>query len=84
MSRSEKKTAEQVLQALSAADALDAFENLPGSEQGRFLLWIAKASDDEAYRRRTDILVLAMRMVAPALRPGAGVTPPKARSAPVA
>lgn len=51
--------------ALVAADALASFERLPLAEQERFMAWIAKARDDEAYWRRIDILVLGMRMAPP-------------------
>lgn len=52
--------------ALESADARDAFYSLPSSDQERFMRWIVKANDDEAYWRRIDILVLAMRMAPPA------------------
>ena len=81
MTRSEDGVREHLLGALTTADALDAFLNLPSLEQERFSRWIAIAADDAAYWRRIDILVLAMRMVAPPLRPGARAIPPSAGSA---
>ena len=84
MTRPDDAVREHLLGALTTADALDAFLNLPPSEQERFSRWIAVAADDAAYRRRIDILVLAMSMVAPALRPAPEVTPPRAGTVPLA
>lgn len=46
---------------MALGDVLDTFQALPEPDKHEFERWIAKASDDVAYRRRIDILVMAMR-----------------------
>ena len=62
MSTPEHDPTNDLLRALVAGDAVSAFQRLPLEEQDRFLAWIAKAPDAEAYWRRIDILVLGMQM----------------------
>ena len=62
MSIPQQNPTNDLLHALAAADVLDVFQSLPLEEQDRFLAWIEKASDGEAYRRRIDILVMGIQM----------------------
>lgn len=62
MSVPQQNPTNDLLHALVAAGAVEAFQRLPLEEQDKFLAWIEKAPDAEAYRRRIDILVVAIRM----------------------
>ena len=61
MSVTAKITAEDLLDALAAADVLEIFLRLSEAERENFSSWIGKARDDESHWRRIDALVLAMR-----------------------
>lgn len=41
---------------------MDTFQALPLYDQDKFLAWVERAPDEDAYRRRIDILVMGMRM----------------------
>ena len=58
----DKITADDLLDTLGAADALETFLHLPQEEQDNFARWIGKSRDDESHWRRINALVLAMRM----------------------
>lgn len=55
-------TADDLLDALAAADSLETFLRLPPEAQEHFALWIGKARDDESHWRRINALALALRM----------------------
>ncbi|HYO61104.1 MAG TPA: YdeI/OmpD-associated family protein [Actinomycetota bacterium] len=55
-------TADDLLDALAAADALETFLRLPPEAQEHFALWIGKSRDDESHWRRINALALALRM----------------------
>ena len=55
-------TADDLLDALAAADALETFLRLPPEAQEHFTLWIGKSRDDESHWRRINALALALRM----------------------
>ena len=55
-------TADDLLDTLAAADALETFLRLPMEDQDNFARWIGKSRDDESHWRRINALVLAMRM----------------------
>lgn len=61
MSSEEKITADDLLNAMAAADVLDSFCRLPEASKREFQEWIGKARDSEAHWRRIDTLVMAMR-----------------------
>lgn len=61
MSPEDKITADDLLNAMAAADALDTFCHLPEASRLEFEEWIGKARDNEAHWRRIDALVMAMR-----------------------
>ena len=65
MSSPEQKRTNDLLQALVAGHALDTFRALPLEKQQDFCAWIARASDDRAYWRRIDILVMGMQQAPP-------------------
>lgn len=63
MSSAEGKiTADDLLDTLAAADALEAFLRLPMADQENFSRWIGKARDDESHWRRINALALAIRL----------------------
>lgn len=55
-------TAEDLLNALAEADALQTFLRLPREDQQIFSHWIGKSRDDESHWRRINALVLAMKI----------------------
>lgn len=55
-------TADDLLDTLAAADALDTFLRLPPEDQERFSAWIGKSRDDESHWRRINALTLALKM----------------------
>ena len=55
-------TADDLLDTLAAADALQTFLHLPPKDQENFARWIGKSRDDESHWRRINALVLALRM----------------------
>ena len=57
-----KITAEDLLETLAAADALQTFLRLPPEDRENFIRWIGKSRDDESHWRRINALVLAIRM----------------------
>lgn len=57
-----KITADDLLDTLAAADALQTFLHLPLEDQESFARWIGKSRDDESHWRRINALVLAMRI----------------------
>lgn len=61
-SDSGKITADDLLDTLAAADALEAFLRLPVADQESFSRWIGKARDDESHWRRINALALAIRL----------------------
>lgn len=61
----ERSQRDDLLRALAGSAALDRFQALPLEDQDRFWAWIAKSRDEEAYWRRIDILVIAMRVAPP-------------------
>ena len=61
MSSEDKITPDDLLDAMAAADVLDAFCQLPEASRKEFEEWIGKARDNEAHWRRIDTLVMAMR-----------------------
>lgn len=58
----ERRIEDELLTAFAATDSLDAFRRLPLGEQEEFFKWIQKAPDEGSRWRRTDALVLAMRI----------------------
>ena len=62
MSSENMITAEDLLDTLAAADALETFLRLPQEEQDRFAAWIGRSRDDESAWRRINALTLAIRM----------------------
>ena len=58
----DKITANDLLDTLAAADALNTFLRLPPADQDNFSRWIGKARNDESHWRRINALVLAMRI----------------------
>lgn len=58
----EQDSTNDLLKALATWDVVDTFQALPLYDQDKFVAWITRAPDEEAYRRRIDILVLGMRM----------------------
>lgn len=54
--------AEDLIEALAAADVLEKFCHLPEADQDRFSQWIGQASDVDSNWRRIEALVLALRM----------------------
>lgn len=57
-----KITAEDLIEALEAADALETFCRLPDEDQEKFIRWIGMARDNDAHWRRVEALVLALRI----------------------
>lgn len=55
-------TADDLLDKLAAADALETFLRLPPDDQENFARWIGKSRDDESHWRRINALVLALRI----------------------
>ena len=55
-------TADDLLDTLAAADALETFLRLPKEAQDDFARWIGKSRDDESHWRRINALALAMRI----------------------
>ena len=55
-------TADDLLDTLAAADALETFLRLPRADQDKFARWIGKSRDDESHWRRINALALAIRM----------------------
>lgn len=55
-------TAEDLLNALAEADALETFLRLPPEDQDCFSAWIGKSRNDESHWRRISALVLAMKI----------------------
>ena len=62
MSAQERRVEDELLAAFAATDSLVAFRQLPLDDQENFFRWIEKAADAESRWRRTDALVLAMRI----------------------
>lgn len=62
MKPQERRVEEELLAAFAATDSLEAFRQLPLADQENFFRWIEKAPDEESRWRRTDALVLAMRI----------------------
>ena len=61
MSPEDEITADDLLNAMAAADVLDGFCRLPEESRREFEEWIGKARDNAAHWRRIDALVMAMR-----------------------
>lgn len=57
-----KITADDLLDTLAAADALQTFLRLPPEDQENFARWIGKSRDDESHWRRINALALAIKM----------------------
>ena len=57
-----RRVEDELLAAFAATDSLAAFRQLPLADQENFFRWIEKAPDEESRWRRTDALVLAMRI----------------------
>lgn len=57
-----RRIEDELLAAFAATDSLAAFRQLPLADQENFFRWIEKAPDEESRWRRTDALVLAMRI----------------------
>ena len=55
-------TADDLLDTLAAADALETFLRLPREEQDNFARWIGKSKDDESHWRRINALAMAIRL----------------------
>ena len=55
-------TADDLLDTLASADALETFLRLPQEDQDRFALWIGKSKDEESHWRRINALALAIRL----------------------
>lgn len=62
MTAAGKITADDLLDTLAAADALETFLHLPREDQDNFAHWIGKARDEESHWRRINALVLAMKI----------------------
>ena len=62
MRTQQRSVEEELLAALVATDSLEAFRQLPLRDQENFFRWIEKAPAEESRWRRTDALVLAMRI----------------------
>ncbi len=62
MSAVEKFAVDDLIEALTTFDALNAFWHLPDADQQKFVHWVATARDEAAYWGRIDALVLAMRV----------------------
>lgn len=58
----DKITADDLLDTLAAADALETFLHLPPEDQDNFARWIGMSRDDESHWRRINALALAMRL----------------------
>ena len=82
MSPEDKITPDDLLNAMAAADVLDAFCHLPEDSRKEFEEWIGKARDNEAHWRRIHTLVMAMRQ-APQLEPAATGSAPVAEAQPI-
>lgn len=61
MSVAEKITADDLIEAMSAAGVLEVFCHLPPAAQDEFSSWIGKARDDESHWRRIEVLLAAMK-----------------------
>lgn len=61
MKPEDRITADDLLDAMAAADVLDVFCHLPERSRREFEDWIGKARNSEAHWRRIDTLVMAMR-----------------------
>lgn len=61
MSTEEKITVEDLLDAMTEADVLETFCQLPQVDQEKFSRWIGKARDDDSHWRRIQALVSALR-----------------------
>lgn len=55
-------TADDLLDTLAAADALETFLRLPREDQDKFARWIGKSKDDASHWRRINALALAIRL----------------------
>ena len=62
MRAQQRSVEEELLAAFAATDSLAIFRDLPLVDQEYFFRWIEKAPDAESRWRRTDALVLAMRI----------------------
>ncbi len=60
MSTPETITANDLLDALAAADALETFCQLPPEDQAYFSRWIGQARNDESHWHRIGALVMAI------------------------
>ena len=58
----DKITADDILDTLAAADALETFLHLPKEEQDNFARWTGMSRDDESHWRRINALALALRL----------------------
>jgi ferric-dicitrate binding protein FerR (iron transport regulator) len=77
VSSEDRITANDLLNAMAAADVLDRFCQLPEASRREFEDWIGKASDNAAHWRRIDTLVMAMR-AAPLLEAELSTEPARA------
>lgn len=61
MNRAESITADDLMEAMSAAGVLEVFCHLPTAAQDEFSSWIGKARDDASHWRRIEALLEAMK-----------------------